>query len=214
MQTPEWGRPRPQQRTPIHRRGPPRSRASTPRHPTAPPSVPTSPCQTPPHPDTTPVTTARIRPQPSPAAASPPSQCSAQQPAHSRHQVRPGRFHHQVKMVSHQAIGMHLEIGFLTGLRQCLEEILPVHIVLEDAFPPIPTAHDVVNGPRTLHSQFTWHWLRSSRITAPRARLWFGTSAKRCLSAAHQGARSPPMNPTRKQFFLNRAASKQFLSVQ
>jgi hypothetical protein len=34
-----------------------------------------------------------------------------------------------MKMVAHQAIGMHLEAGFLTGFRQGLELILPVHII-------------------------------------------------------------------------------------
>src|SRR5206468_10106330 len=34
-----------------------------------------------------------------------------QEPLHARAQVRTGRFHHQVKMIAHQTIGMNLPSG-------------------------------------------------------------------------------------------------------
>ena len=37
-----------------------------------------------------------------------PDGVGAQQPTHSRHQVPLGRFHHQIKVIAHEAIGMHL----------------------------------------------------------------------------------------------------------
>jgi hypothetical protein len=52
---------------------------------------------------------------------------------------------------------MHLESRLLTGFSQCPDEILPVDIVLEYLLAPIPTAHDVVNRSRKLHSQLARH---------------------------------------------------------
>lgn len=42
--------------------------------------------------------------------------------------------------MEHQTIGMHLEPGFLEGLRQRLEEILPINIIPGDLFPAISAA--------------------------------------------------------------------------
>ena len=48
-----------------------------------------------------------------------------QQPAHPRGQIALGSFDHQVEVVAHQAIGMHLKTRFQARLRQGLEEIVP-----------------------------------------------------------------------------------------
>ncbi len=42
-----------------------------------------------------------------------PNRVAAQKPAHAGDNIRVGRLSHQVKMVAHQAIGMHLETGLL-----------------------------------------------------------------------------------------------------
>jgi len=80
----------------------------------------------------------------------------AQQPTHPRHEVRLGRLDHHVKMITHQATGMHLEPCLLAGLRQGLEELLSSDIILEDLIPAIPAAHDacpaVAFGDRRLDS--------------------------------------------------------------
>lgn len=44
-------------------------------------------------------------------------------------------FDHPVKMVSHQAPGVHLPVGFAAGFPQSLQKLLPIRIVQED----IPT---------------------------------------------------------------------------
>ena len=93
-----------------------------------------------------------------------PEGVGAQEPTHPRHQVRLGRFHHQMKVVAHQAIGMHLESCLLTGLGQRLEKVLPIDVITKDILPPIPTAHDVVDRHRKLHSQLAWHWSRACPI--------------------------------------------------
>ena len=43
-----------------------------------------------------------------------------------------GVFCDGVKMVSHQAIGVHLPAGFLTGFGQRFEKIVTVNVVQED----------------------------------------------------------------------------------
>ena len=74
-----------------------------------------------------------------------PDGITAQQPAHPGHQIGPGRFHHQVKMVAHQTISMHLPPSLLTGLSQRLQEVLAVHIIQKDVFPPITPTQDMVD---------------------------------------------------------------------
>jgi len=92
-------------------------------------------------------------------AAIQPNRVGAQQPMHAIGQIRMRGFDHQVKMIAHQTIGMHLPIGLLARLGQCLEEILPVHIVHIDVLAPIPTAHHMVDGSRKIDSQLARHSL-------------------------------------------------------
>jgi hypothetical protein len=73
-------------------------------------------------------------------AAVEPDDADAQESAHSRDQVGQRRLHHEMKVIAHQAIGMHLKTRLLTGLGQCLEEVQPIHIILENILPPIPAA--------------------------------------------------------------------------
>jgi hypothetical protein len=53
----------------------------------------------------------------------------AQQPLHSRHQIGLGRFDDEMKVVGHQAIGVHLPAGFLARFGQRLEEAVAVMVV-------------------------------------------------------------------------------------
>jgi hypothetical protein len=59
---------------------------------------------------------------------------------------------------------MHLEAGFLTGFRQRLELILPVHFIQINILPPVAPAHDVVNGTTLFNSQLARHGRRDARI--------------------------------------------------
>jgi hypothetical protein len=45
----------------------------------------------------------------------------------------------------------------LTGFGQCLDEIVPIHIVKEDVIPLIATAHYVVKASGELNPDGTWH---------------------------------------------------------
>jgi len=82
---------------------------------------------------------------------------NAQEPFHSHHQVGPGRFQHQMKMIAHQAIGMNLPGGFATRLGQGGQEQRPIAPTAEDGLPPIPSIHHVINRPHKLAAHLAWH---------------------------------------------------------
>ena len=52
---------------------------------------------------------------------------------------------------------MHLPAGFLARLGQCLEEILPVHIVQVDVLAAVATAHYMIHGTKVLDAQLAGH---------------------------------------------------------
>jgi len=52
---------------------------------------------------------------------------------------------------------MHLPASLLTRFSQGLDEIVPVHVIEENPFALIATAHDVIHGAGILHSQFARH---------------------------------------------------------
>jgi len=60
-------------------------------------------------------------------------------------------------MVEHQAIRMHLPAGLLTGLGQCLDEVVPVDVVQENVVALVPTAHDVIHRSGILNSKLARH---------------------------------------------------------
>ena len=86
-----------------------------------------------------------------------PDGVSAQKPAHPGHQIGIGRFHHQMEMIPHQAVGMHLETGLQARLSQRFQKVLAVHVIQKDvAFAVTPT-HDVVDRTRIFDSEFARH---------------------------------------------------------
>ena len=71
-----------------------------------------------------------------------------QKPLHAGDQVGVGRLDHQVKMIGHQTIGMHLPGGLTTGFGQGLEEALSIFVVAEDGIAAVAAVHDVVHPVR------------------------------------------------------------------
>ena len=80
-----------------------------------------------------------------------------QKPFHPRHQIGLGRLHHQVKVVGHQAEGMHLPVRFAAALGQSFQEAFSVGIIFEDRLPPVATAHHMVDRPFIFQSKLAWH---------------------------------------------------------
>jgi hypothetical protein len=68
-----------------------------------------------------------------------------------------------MKMVGHQAKGLHLPARFPTGLAQGVEETLPILVILEDGFPPVPAIHHVINRSGIFHSELPRHARKPNR---------------------------------------------------
>src|ERR1035437_237217 len=62
-----------------------------------------------------------------------------------------------MEMIAHQAIGMHLPVGFGASLAHRTQDPLPVFVVPEDVLPLVPPVHDVIHGPRMLNAQLARH---------------------------------------------------------
>jgi hypothetical protein len=62
--------------------------------------------------------------------------------------------------VSHQTIGMNLKASLLASFSEGFEEILMIDIIVEDVFPAIPTAHQVINGAWILNRNFPGHFMK------------------------------------------------------
>ncbi len=63
-------------------------------------------------------------------------------------------------------IGMNRKAGFLARLGQRLKKILAIHVVEEDFFAAIATAHNVVNGPVIFYAKLAWDGTSVSILVA------------------------------------------------
>ena len=59
-----------------------------------------------------------------------------------------------MKMIRHQAKRIHLPAGFVAGLAQRAEEALPILIIPENRFPPVPAIHHMINRPAIFNAEF------------------------------------------------------------
>ena len=66
----------------------------------------------------------------------------AQQPLHPVHQVGLRSFYHQMKVIPHEAIGVHLPTGLFAGFGKRLQEAAPVNVIQEDNLAPVATIHE------------------------------------------------------------------------
>ena len=75
-------------------------------------------------------------------------------------QVGLRRFHHQMKMVQHQTIGLHLPAGFAASLAERFQKTPLILVVFENRFPSITPVHHMVDRARILDSKFSRHACR------------------------------------------------------
>jgi hypothetical protein len=61
----------------------------------------------------------------------------AQQPFHPLNQICSRRLHHQMKMIAHQTVGVHLPAALLAGGAQGREKALSIQMVPKNLFTPI-----------------------------------------------------------------------------
>jgi hypothetical protein len=66
--------------------------------------------------------------------------------AHSLRQIRLGCFHHQVKVVVHQAVGMQAKMKADDDVLQHHEKAPAVFVIQEDVLPGVAPGGDVVEG--------------------------------------------------------------------
>jgi hypothetical protein len=62
-----------------------------------------------------------------------------------------------MKVIAHQAIGMHLPAGLFASLAQSLQESVPVLVVSENRLAAITAIHDMVHCPGILDAQLASH---------------------------------------------------------
>ena len=62
-----------------------------------------------------------------------------------------------MKMIPHQTECVDLPIGLGASFAQGFEDTLPVGVIAEDGFAPIPAIQDVVNRPFLFNAQRSWH---------------------------------------------------------
>lgn len=88
----------------------------------------------------------------------------AEEPLHSAHQVGPRGFDDEMKMVAHQAVGVHLPIGLGAGIRERGQEVIAIGRVEINVFPPIAPTKQMIKGPLVLEAELAWH---GARVAAP-----------------------------------------------
>jgi hypothetical protein len=86
-----------------------------------------------------------------------PRSVGAQQPLHSLDQIASRRFQNDMKMVAHQAEGMHLPIGLCAAFTQGSQEEFGILFITKDRFEVIASIHHVVNRSRVLDTQLASH---------------------------------------------------------
>ena len=62
-----------------------------------------------------------------------------------------------MKIIPHQTEGMDLPIRLDASFVQGFKETLPVGVIAEDGFAPIPAIQDVTNRPFVFNAQRSWH---------------------------------------------------------
>ena len=78
--------------------------------------------------------------------------CKIPLPGNPEPILRRRGFHHQVKVVGHEAAGADLPTGLLAGVAQGGEKALVVLVVRPKVLPPVAPMPDVAEGARVLDS--------------------------------------------------------------
>ena len=85
-----------------------------------------------------------------------PGSANTQKPFHSPDQFGLC-FDHQMKMIGHQTIRMHLPARFDACFTERAEEPLAIFVILEDGLAPISPIHQVINRARIFDSELSRH---------------------------------------------------------
>ncbi len=80
-----------------------------------------------------------------------------QQPMHPAPQIWLWCLQDQMKMIAHQAIGMHLPSSLETSLTQGPHKLHPIRVLVENRFAPVAPAHHVITRSGVFDMQRSWH---------------------------------------------------------
>ena len=83
-----------------------------------------------------------------------------EKPFHPGHQIATRRLHDQMKVVRHQAKGMHLPARFLAHLTQCVEKTAAILVIMKNSLTMIPSIHEMIHRTGVLDSEFSSHGQR------------------------------------------------------
>ncbi len=81
----------------------------------------------------------------------------AKEPTHPCDEVGLGRFDDQMEVVTHEAIGVDLPVGFCAGFYECVQKKLAVTVIPKDVFATVTAVEDVIGGVLEFDAQLTWH---------------------------------------------------------
>ncbi len=82
---------------------------------------------------------------------------AAVQILHARRQVRFGRLHEEMVMISHEGKGVQPPAVGFDCPPQPVEPFLPIYIIQDDMLSSVPTGHDVIDRARKFDSQRSCH---------------------------------------------------------
>src|SRR5947208_3526150 len=80
-----------------------------------------------------------------------------QKPFHASDQIGERRFRNEMKMVSHEAPGVDLPVGFGAALPQGPQEESPICVVAKNGFATISAIHEVIDGSGIFDSELARH---------------------------------------------------------
>ena len=81
----------------------------------------------------------------------------AEQPFRTAYQIAQRRFHHEMEMIAHQAMGMHLPIALPARFSQGLYPQFSICISPNNIFPTVAPVHHMINDSFVLDSQLAGH---------------------------------------------------------
>src|SRR5712671_7139278 len=87
-----------------------------------------------------------------------------QKPFHASDEIDERSFDHEVKMIAHQTIGMHLPASLFARFSQGREKAVAVVVILEDVFATIAAIDEVIDGSRIFDSELARHQQRPTKV--------------------------------------------------
>ena len=103
--------------------------------------------------------------------------------AHGFGEIPLWRFHQQMEMVVHQAIGMKQEMKPGDDARQRREKLLSVLVIQKDVLSRIPPGGDVIERPGEFEAEWSGHARESSSPFLHRTNHDPADSSSQCISS-------------------------------